>query len=641
MKYFIVFSFFCFFSYAQQENIEDYKEKQKFIYLINEKPADYFEIEEMIRDSSYKNLKDFSKDCKDEFYLIGEICALNCIGRYHRNNFDYELAIKNHQNALKLCVENDYKALEATCLNFLGVVYRYDDDIRNALDHHQSAISKSRKIQPQTFISRTNISVAENSLGNIYLSIKQYEKAIEQFNRAIITQKETKNIRGLAINFQNIGEAFEKLSFYNKAMDNYKKSLAYNNQINSLFGKVTCNNSIASVLIKNEEYQKASLILDSILPFAKKINNPNQLAKAHSNLGWAQMKLKKYQSSLSNLKKALEISEISAIEKSTQIDICFHLSEYYKILDNYKRAYVFYEKAVDIEKKTLGLRNNIYVSNLITKQDLQTRINQFNDLQNETKIKSLQLAKNRNILIITLITIGLMSIVLYSMYRQHLLRNDRRVLILEQEALQSQMNPHFIFNALNSIKLYIINNEQKNAVYYLNKFSKLIRKILDVSKVREVSLREELATMSLYMSIENIRFSNGIDYIEKIDPDLNTDTIRIPPLVLQPFLENSIWHGLSSKEGQKEIVLEASRIKGDFIEINIIDNGVGREAAEKIKKKKAKSLNRESIGIKLTTERLTTFYNESTNEFSLNYTDIMDDQGKPCGTKASLRIPVS
>ncbi len=122
--------------------------------------------------------------------------------------------------------------------------------------------------------------------------------------------------------------------------------------------------------------------------------------------------------------------------------------------------------------------------------------------------------------------------------------------------LRSQMNPHFIFNSLNSIKLYIINNEKENAVYYLNKFSKLIRKILMASKEKEITLAEELETMDLYMNIENIRFSNEINYKTNISPDIDLQAIKVPSLILQPFLENALWHGLSSKKDNKNINLE-------------------------------------------------------------------------------------
>lgn len=205
-------------------------------------------------------------------------------------------------------------------------------------------------------------------------------------------------------------------------------------------------------------------------------------------------------------------------------------------------------------------------------------------------------------------------------------------------SLKNQMNPHFIFNALNSIKLYIINNEKKNATYYLNKFSKLIRKILEASSQKETTLSKELATTDLYVSIENIRFSNGIDFRIITQKDINLETIKVPPLVLQPFLENSIWHGLSSKKKDKKIEVSAEKINAEFIEIKIEDNGIGRTASHKIKEEK--SIDRKSVGIDLTKKRLRNFVKNYKNDFSIVYEDLVDENEKPLGTRVILKIPL-
>ena len=208
---------------------------------------------------------------------------------------------------------------------------------------------------------------------------------------------------------------------------------------------------------------------------------------------------------------------------------------------------------------------------------------------------------------------------------------------LKLTSLLSQMNPHFIFNALNSIKLYIINNEPKIAAHYLNKFSKLIRKILEASTNKEVTLQEELETIDLYLTIENIRFSNEIDFNINVDENINLETIKIPPLVLQPFLENSIWHGLSSKKGNKKIKVYVSKKTSNHIQIEVEDNGIGRIASAKIKSEK--SINRKSIGINLTKERLTNFVKNYNNNFSIVYEDLKDSK-KTTGTKVILKIPL-
>lgn len=209
---------------------------------------------------------------------------------------------------------------------------------------------------------------------------------------------------------------------------------------------------------------------------------------------------------------------------------------------------------------------------------------------------------------------------------------------LKLTSLLSQMNPHFLFNALNSIKLYIINQEPKIAAYYLNKFSKLIRKILEASNTLEVTLQEELETMNLYMTIENIRFSNEIDFNINVDEKINLQTIKVPPLVLQPFLENSLWHGLSSKKNDKKITISILKPETKYIQIIIEDNGIGRKAAAKIKAEK--SINRKSIGINLTKDRLTNFVKNLQNDYTIIYQDLVDKNKNAIGTKVCLNIPL-
>ena len=209
---------------------------------------------------------------------------------------------------------------------------------------------------------------------------------------------------------------------------------------------------------------------------------------------------------------------------------------------------------------------------------------------------------------------------------------------LKLSSLLSQMNPHFIFNALNSIKLFVIDNDKTKSTLYLNKFSKLIRKILDAPKVKKVSLADEIASMKLYMSLENIRFSNQIDFDVQVANNVDLYSIKIPSLVLQPFIENAIWYGLSSKKNNKKIRMSISRKEKNSLIISIEDNGIGREKAIKINAKK--SINREHNGLHLSKERLQNFYKGFKNKYLLVYTDLIDNKGKVIGTKVSLQLPL-
>lgn len=205
-------------------------------------------------------------------------------------------------------------------------------------------------------------------------------------------------------------------------------------------------------------------------------------------------------------------------------------------------------------------------------------------------------------------------------------------------SLRSQMNPHFIFNSLNSIKRFIIDNDQKQAVFYLNKFSKLIRKILSSSLSKQVTLAEEIEFSKLYINIENIRFENKINYETNIEENISLNTIKIPSLLLQPFLENAIWHGLSTKKGEKRIVLSVKEQKGYLI-LSIEDNGIGRENSAKIKSQKL--LQKDSLGIKLTEERLATFVKLHSGHYHLKITDLKDKDDNSLGTLIVIKLKIN
>ena len=226
------------------------------------------------------------------------------------------------------------------------------------------------------------------------------------------------------------------------------------------------------------------------------------------------------------------------------------------------------------------------------------------------------------------------------------LQNQKRLLVenekikFEQEIsdlklsiLQTQMNPHFIFNALNSIKYYILENDTENAVNYLTKFSKIIRTILVSSTVKEFTLEEELHTIKVYVDIENLRFKKEIDFNVFIDDQLNVENIKLPPMVLQPFIENAILHGVALVDNKK-ISLEVLS-KKTHIEIRIIDNGVGRKQAEK--NRIQHKILRKSLGTKIADGMLKNYF--GAESFKIKYHDLHEND-KPSGTMVILEIPM-
>lgn len=207
---------------------------------------------------------------------------------------------------------------------------------------------------------------------------------------------------------------------------------------------------------------------------------------------------------------------------------------------------------------------------------------------------------------------------------------------LEMQALRAQMNPHFIFNCLSSINHFILKNEMEAASDYLTKFSRLIRIVLINSKNKLITLEDELEMLRLYLDMERLRFKNAFSYHINFTNSIDIDNIHIPPLLLQPFAENSIWHGLMNKEGEGRLEIGLST-ENNFLICSITDNGIGRKAAAELKTFHEK---KKSLGLKITYERLAVINEDKEDKAFFEFEDLYDDQGNAAGTRVILKISI-
>jgi LytS/YehU family sensor histidine kinase len=212
-----------------------------------------------------------------------------------------------------------------------------------------------------------------------------------------------------------------------------------------------------------------------------------------------------------------------------------------------------------------------------------------------------------------------------------------RTVDLEMMALRAQMNPHFIFNCLNSINRFILKNESEAASDYLTKFSKLIRLILQNSQAKFVCLENELEALRLYMDMEVSRFEHHFDYQIICDPDLEVEHLELPPLVIQPYVENAIWHGLMHKGDKGRLLIELHQ-ENKTLFCQITDDGVGRKRAAELKSKSASK--NKSLGMKITEHRLELINALNDKATTVEVTDLVDSSGEACGTSVLLKIPV-
>ncbi len=582
------------------------------------------------RDSSF--MRALSTKSNEVNNYAAEGFAYNSLGISYRNASLYEKSIELHKASLALAIKAEDIELQVVSLNMIGVVYRRMDLVKPALDYHTQALDLANSISEKSIQLEASIAVSQNSIGNIYLALKRYDLAIKQFEKSLKIEEKLNQKLGLAINFHNIGYAQEAQGNLEAAMENYQLSLRYNNEINSDVGRVICYNSIGSLDIKLGKLEEAKNFINKALTKAIEIGDQFYLASAYVNLGWVELELDNLIESETNLKKALKISSAFNLTSSS-VDANTKLSELYHTQGNFELAFLHYKAGIELENTITNERNFQYVNDIVLEYENEVKNKQIQLLADRNE----ELVRNQKLYMLIIFSVVLLAVILIAFNRNRQLRQEKQILTLEQDMLRNQMNPHFIFNSLNSIKLYIINNDKEKAVYYLNKFAKLIRKILVANTEKYISLEDELETMKLYLSIENLRFSNQINFSIKIDPNINTASIKVPSLILQPFLENALWHGLSSKNNDKKISLIVSRGTTHHVVVSITDNGIGRTESEKINRDK--SLNRKSVGLDITKARLANFSKRFTSDYNLEIIDLYDDHHKSTGTKVALHIP--
>lgn len=245
---------------------------------------------------------------------------------------------------------------------------------------------------------------------------------------------------------------------------------------------------------------------------------------------------------------------------------------------------------------------------------------------------------------LTLLTILLAGLILFFFRKRiksikYKAEIKQQIAELEAKAIRAQMNPHFIFNSLNAIQETIVLNDFDTSYQYLSKFSKLLRQVLNNSEKNLIPFRDEIEVTQLYLELESLRCKHSFVYEINIDENIDTEIVMFPSLMLQPFIENAIWHGLMHKEGEKKLNI-SFKLQQEFINCIIEDNGIGIEKAAVIKKQKLGAQYFESKGTSLTRQRILLLKKSGIFNAGLKVTDVKNNMEESIGTKVEIRIPL-
>jgi tetratricopeptide (TPR) repeat protein/two-component sensor histidine kinase len=483
-------------------------------------------------------------------------------------------------------------------------------------------------------------------MGVIESNQKQYEQAQNYLHEAynILTQIDDKS--KLEITCTSLGNNYFWLKNYEKAGKYYQK--AYD--LSLLIGRNTGRslNNLGIIANKSGNSDKAISYYRQAIEQYKKANSKDLIAQTQINIG-------ELYRGKSNFQKAIEFTQqgtegVLALHKTTG------LVEGYEIL---LKSFIHIgdtAKALEYLKRFDAIKDSFYV-NSREKEMLELE----KKFETEKKDKDIQLlnqqntiySKNNDLLrgaIVTMLLFGLLGWFFYR-YRQGIVQERAHIARLRAEeaserhwqetelrALRSQMNPHFIFNCLNAIKSLTLKNETDKASIYITKFSRLMRQVLENSRSEWISLSQELETLSLYLEMEKLRFQTKFEYQLDVSPDLSLHGIQVPPMLIQPYVENAIWHGLMHKEGNGKVTVSVEENDDNQLIVKIIDNGIGRKRSSELKSKSATE--KKSFGLQITSERMDILNQYYHIKATIHIKDLVDDLGNPSGTEACLMIPL-
>jgi len=551
----------------------------------------------------------------------------------------------------------------------------FTGDYMKASDFAIKAMQQAESNKEDDVLARSMV-----FLGQYYYHTGFFQEGLDYLNDAIALSKKNR-IKAIVPRSYIL-----QSSIYNSLKDRNRNRQSLQNLINEaiiesdtmhlIYGYYLLGTSYADTLKSARNFRLADSLLKQSCKIALIKKDTGHVAVSLANMGWNFYGETMFDSSLYSYNKSLEYSIPSKIYGASA-NAYGNLGTIYRDLGYTDRSVSYYDKAIEMAEKARDWYSlewiyldltNIYLKLNDTSKAYKNHVlyKQFSDslmissntkgltdarlrYETDSHIKEVELLslriKNQKLmiygftgLIILTIAIGLL------LFRGSKLKAKRRISEMNrkisevtQANLRQQMNPHFIFNTLNSIQYYMYQHDKLATNNYLTKFSSLMRKVLENSQHTSVALHDELDALDLYLELERIRFKDKFDYRIDVDEEIDTLLYKVPTMLIQPYVENSICHGLMPAENKGFIKIDI-KLNSDYIKCTIEDNGIGREAAQKRKAKSDKNHN--SLGTQIVSSRLDLVNALYGTSLKTNYTDLKNNNGEPVGTRVEIHIPI-
>jgi tetratricopeptide (TPR) repeat protein len=569
------------------------------------------------------------------FYLL--------MAKVHRNASDNLACLQDARQAYLIFNKTDENKNTAAALVYMANSYQATGFYAKSIENNLAALSLYENMH-----NTHGVSLCYNNIGVNYYNLRQYDKAIANYRMAL-------GLRQTEGDKYGIGSDLDNISMVYLDKGNYDSADAYNREGIKMFeaagdqpalGRIYANRGY--ILIKKYdarsavEYNRRSLEIDERLDIPDGISYGYgflaeiylDLAKDSSNRYITAPVMKKdrrtlLDSAARNITKALLWAH-KAGDMNILMSHNLLSAEIQEQLGHYAQALAAHKEYTTYRDSIFNDGNKQKIASLENERLTQTKDQEIALQAAEAKRQSLL---KKVVLAAAVLLVALLSASALLYNRRKKARFDREVMEVEMKALRTQMNPHFISNALHSINKYVMENDKRNASGYLTKFASLMRLILEHSREREVPLKDDLQALDLYLQLELLRYNNSFTYHIDVDPQIDPENTLVPPMLLQPFAENAIIHGLSERENGL-ISIQVRKVD-DMICCVIEDNGAGTPDA--IPPPGGKT--RKSLGRKIIHERLGIINRLKKAKATVNTVQLKDADDKPKGIRVELFLP--
>lgn len=445
--------------------------------------------------------------------------------------------------------------------------------------------------------NRKRLGAAYSNIGMIMNANDSDEKALFYFRKSLSIYREYNLKNTMLPTLVNMATLFQKNQDFDSAIFYAQECYNISEAESSSFGMAKSLAVLSESYTHSGEYEKGITLSIQGRELFESMGIPRLAMNMRRLEAVALQKLRKYDEALLIAHEVEQQDYYSTELEKEHIYLLLH--DLYELRGNNRKALQYHHKYFVAYQDFIKHEKDALLTEMEVNFDTQEKERKLIELTQQNEIQAMRTSNFVTVSILVILSILLASLVLIFYYQRRLIKQKEQTATHKQQLLRSQMNPHFIFNALTSIRGFLFEkHDLKEAVGYLGKFAKLMRLVLEHSSREWVTLKEEIDALEIYMEIQKMRFNNGFNYTLSIDPTIDPDQIKVPPLLAQPFIENAIEHGFKNipYEGKVEF---SCKSEGDLIRFSIIDNGIGIDhvTTEKEHGSKALLIFKERIGI--------------------------------------------